>query len=32
MKADLGVVLRYPDITTGLAAALGGPQPGAGST
>lgn len=36
MKADLGLVLRYPDITTGLAAALEGtdpqPQPGAGST
>ncbi|MHB1560324.1 MAG: SDR family oxidoreductase [Isosphaeraceae bacterium] len=42
MKANLGVVLRYPDITTGLAAALddAGPptrpptptQPGAGST
>ncbi len=37
MKAELGVVLRYPDITTGLVAALGSErnrrhQPGAGST
>lgn len=27
LKADLGVVLRYPDITTGLVAALGGADP-----
>ncbi len=32
MKAGLGVALRHPDITTGLADALAGPQPGAGST
>lgn len=34
MKTGLGVVLRYPDIQTGLADALGpsGAQPGAGST
>lgn len=36
MKSDLGVVLRYPDITTGLADALGPgdrtTHPGAGST
>ncbi len=27
MKAELGVVPRYPDITTGLADALGGDIP-----
>ena len=32
MKSDLGNVLRHPDITTGLADALGTDQPGAGST
>jgi nucleoside-diphosphate-sugar epimerase len=32
IKADLGVVLLHPDITTGLAEALRTDQPGAGST
>jgi nucleoside-diphosphate-sugar epimerase len=32
MTTELGVVLAYPEITTGLVAALGTDQPGAGST